>query len=117
MNSSQQANARPCWSTASIGESSDTSPIELSNLHDHLDQCNASRGRLFALRGAADSFNAFVVQRTVTTWMAVLLLLLTLLVTRLTEVGHPLGHLPARDKAPHFLDQKTMILAIQTASS
>ena len=76
-----QASAHPCWSTASIGESSDTSPTELSNLHDHLDQCNASRGRLFALQRAADSFNAFVVQRPVTTWMAVLLALL--FVTRL----------------------------------
>jgi len=55
--------------------------MELSDLHDHLDQCNASRGRLFALQGAADSFNAFVVRRPVTVWIAALVALIV--VTRL----------------------------------
>jgi hypothetical protein len=79
--SSQQAKPRPRWSTASIGEGADTSPIELSDLHDHLDECNASRGRLFALQSAADSFNAFVVRRPVTIWIAALISLIV--VTRL----------------------------------
>ena len=79
--SSQQTSACPRWSTASIGQRAGTSPMELSDLHDHLDQCNASRGRLFALQGAADSFNAFVVRRPVTVWIAALVALIV--VTRL----------------------------------
>jgi hypothetical protein len=50
--------------------------MELSDLRDHLDECHASRGRLFALRRAAESLNAYVVQRPVTMWMVVLMALL-----------------------------------------
>jgi hypothetical protein len=79
--SSSQANARPRWSTSSIGDCTDTSPMELSDLHHHLDACHASRGRLFALQRAADSFNAFAVGRPVTIWVVALISLIV--VTRL----------------------------------
>lgn len=55
------------WSTASFGESADTSPMELSALGEHLDQCRASRGRLFGLRCAVERMHGFVAPRFVTT--------------------------------------------------
>jgi len=75
MNSSQ-SNVRPHWSTSSIGDCTDSSPMELAELRDHLDECQASRGRLFALKRAAESLNAFVVRRPVTIWTVVLIALL-----------------------------------------
>jgi hypothetical protein len=42
----------PHWSTASFGDTADTSPMELSALGDHLDLCRGLRGRLFAALGA-----------------------------------------------------------------
>jgi hypothetical protein len=71
-----QSNVRPRWSTSSIGECTGSSPMELSALRDHLDECHASRGRLFALKRAAESLNAFVARRPVTIWTAVLMALL-----------------------------------------
>ena len=75
MNSSP-SNVRPRWSTSSIGECTGCSPTELSALRDHLDECHASRGRLFALKRAAESLNAFVVRRTVTIWTVAVIALL-----------------------------------------
>jgi len=57
----------PFWSTASFGEAVDTSPLELSALGDHLDRCQGSRGRLFALRCVGEALNGFVAARFVTT--------------------------------------------------
>jgi len=50
--------------------------MELSDLRDHLDECQASRGRLFALKRAAEPLHAFVVRRPVTIWTVVLMSLL-----------------------------------------
>ncbi|MEO6897918.1 MAG: hypothetical protein ABI218_14875 [Caldimonas sp.] len=41
--------------------------MELSALGEHVDHCNGSRGRMFALRCAADSLIAFIGPRFVTT--------------------------------------------------
>jgi len=76
-----QASVRPRWSTSSIGNCTDTPPMELADLHDHLGECKALRGRLFALQQTADSFNAFIVRRPVTIWVVALISLIA--VTRL----------------------------------
>ena len=55
------------WTTASFGESADTSPMELSALGDHLGHCRASRGRLFGLHCAAERLHGFVAPRFMTT--------------------------------------------------
>lgn len=65
----------PAWSTASFGESADTSPMELSALVDHLGLCQGSRGRLFALSCVAETMNNFLAARFVTTVAAVALLM------------------------------------------
>jgi hypothetical protein len=63
--------AHPSWNTASFGDAADTSPMELSALGAHLDLCKGSRGRLFTLHCAAETMNAFVVPRFVTTLVVV----------------------------------------------
>ena len=57
----------PSWSTTSFVGPADTSPMELSALGEHLNRCQGSRGRLFALRCAADAVHGFAVTRFVTT--------------------------------------------------
>jgi hypothetical protein len=57
----------PRWNTASIPDATDTSPMELSQLGEHVERCNGSRGRWFALRCAADAVHDFVAPRFVTT--------------------------------------------------
>ena len=57
----------PSWSTASFGETVDTSPMELSALGEHMKLCRASCGRLFALRCAVLTLHGFVAARFVTT--------------------------------------------------
>ncbi len=59
----------PFWSTASFGEAATTSPMELSELGEHLDSC--SKGRWFTLRCAADAMNGFVSARLMTTLVAI----------------------------------------------
>lgn len=61
------ANAPVLWSTASFGDSVDTSPMELEQLGAHLDRCHDSRGRWFTLRCVAESMNGVVAPRFVTT--------------------------------------------------
>lgn len=65
----------PSWSTASFGDSAQTSPVELSALGEHLDSCRGAHGRWFALQCAAQTMHGFVAARLVTT-----LLLLALLI-------------------------------------
>ena len=65
----------PSWSTASFGDTADTSPMELSALGDHLDRCKGSRGRLFVLQSVAETMNSFVAARFVTTLVVVALLI------------------------------------------
>jgi hypothetical protein len=62
-----QAVKLPRWPTASIAEAADTSPMELWALGEHVEHCNGSRGRWFALRCAVDSVHEFVAPRFVTT--------------------------------------------------
>lgn len=65
----------PSWSTASFGDTADTSPMELSALGEHLDLCRGSRGRLFALHCVAQAMHGFVAARFVTTLVVVALLI------------------------------------------
>ena len=61
------ATHHPAWTTASFGDTAETSPMELSALGDHLSDCRSSRGRLFNLRCHAASVHRFVAARFVTT--------------------------------------------------
>ncbi len=65
----------PSWSTASFGDSADTSPMELSALGEHFDLCKGSHGRLFALQCVAESLKGFVAARFVTTLVVLALLI------------------------------------------
>ena len=65
----------PTWTTASVSEHADTSPLELSALGEHLDRCQTGRGPLFALRCAADVTQGLVAPRFVTTLVVVAALL------------------------------------------
>ena len=55
------------WTTASFPDATDTSPMELSELGDHVSRCNGCRGRWFKLRCTADAVHDFVAPRFVTT--------------------------------------------------
>lgn len=65
----------PFWSTASFGDTANTSPMELSALGDHLDLCKESHGRWFALQCAAERVNGFLAARVVTTLVVAALLI------------------------------------------
>jgi hypothetical protein len=64
----------PSWSTASFGDAADTSPMELSALADHLDECRDSRGALFALTSLLESASAFLAPRIVSLLITAVLL-------------------------------------------
>lgn len=55
------------WSTAAYGSSTDTTPVELSALGEHLQQCQAGSRRLRALQRGADALHGFVAPRFVST--------------------------------------------------
>jgi hypothetical protein len=57
----------PRWTTASVSDAADTTPMELSELQAHIGRCNGSRGRWFMLRCIADAVHDFVAPRFVTT--------------------------------------------------
>jgi hypothetical protein len=59
------------WSTSSIDGAAETTPMDLSALGAHVDRCNGSRGRMFALRCAADALLGFLAPRFVTTLVIV----------------------------------------------
>ena len=59
------------WSTSSLGDSTDTSPGELSELGDHLHQCRRLSGRWASLRYGAEAVHGFVAARFVTTLVLV----------------------------------------------
>lgn len=67
--------SHPSWSTASFGSAVDTSPMDLSALGDHFVSCQGCRGRLFALRCAAEATHGFVATRFVTTLVVVIALI------------------------------------------
>ncbi len=64
------------WTTTAMSGATDTSPMELIALGDHLDLCRAAHGRLFAVRCAAESVSGFVSARFVTSLVAVVFLIL-----------------------------------------
>jgi hypothetical protein len=66
-----QAVELPRWTTASIADAADTKPMELRALGAHVERCNGSRGRWFALRCAVDAVHEFVASRFVTTLIIV----------------------------------------------
>lgn len=55
------------WSTSSYGDAADTSPMDLTSLHDHLLRCKKSHSRLFKLRCMGESVRIFFTARVVTT--------------------------------------------------
>ena len=63
------------WSTASDGDAADTSPLELSALGAHLELCQGSGGRLFAMQCVVQRMHGFVVRRFVTILAAATLLI------------------------------------------
>ena len=66
----------PNWSTSSYGDSTDTSPMELSALGDHLRRCQAPQGRLFAVRCGLEHAGRFAAARFVTTLVVLLTVLM-----------------------------------------
>lgn len=70
-----QALLGPCWSTASFGDDTDTSPLELDALGQHMQTCNGSKGRLFGLHSAAHRVHGFISSRFVTTLVLAALLI------------------------------------------
>ena len=70
-----RANPAPSWSTSTFSNSADTSPMELSELGEHLDHCKGAHGRLFTLRCVAETLNGFLASRLVTTLVVAALLI------------------------------------------
>jgi hypothetical protein len=61
------------WATAAIADAADTTPMELDALGAHVDRCNGSRGRMFALQCAAESLLGFIASRFITTAVVVVI--------------------------------------------
>lgn len=57
----------PRWSTSSFANDAHSLPMELRALGEHLANCQALTGRLYALHCAADAVHRFVAPRFVTT--------------------------------------------------
>lgn len=72
----KNTSSNPAWSTASFGGSTDTSPMELVALQDHLSACGTLQGRFFAMRCAAERMHGYVVARVVSTVLVAALLLI-----------------------------------------
>jgi hypothetical protein len=58
---------RPCWSTAATCGTSPGQPLEVEAQNEHLQRCRASAGRGFVWRCGAETIEAFVHARFVTT--------------------------------------------------
>ena len=67
------AGSQRSWATSAFPEAADSAPMDLSALGEHVDHCNGSRSRWFALQCAADRVSAFVAPRLVTTVVLVAL--------------------------------------------
>ncbi len=63
--------ASPTWATSSFSDPPDTAPMEFASLGQHLNLCRGPRGRLFALRCAAELAHAWASARLVTTLFGV----------------------------------------------
>lgn len=61
----------PSWSTASIADAPDTSPMDMSSLSGHFDDCQDSKGRWFSLQCLAESAHGFMAPRFVTSLVTV----------------------------------------------
>jgi hypothetical protein len=70
-----RANTAPSWSTSTFSNRADTSPMELSELGEHLGHCKGAHGRLFTLHCVAETLNGFLSSRLVTTLVAAALLI------------------------------------------
>lgn len=68
--------ALPRWSTASFGDSADTSPVELSALGAHLAVCQDSNARLRAMQRLTHTLHRFVAARFVSSLVVLALLVL-----------------------------------------
>ena len=65
----------PQWSTAAFGTSADTSPMELDVLSGHVRRCTARRSGAQAVHFAAGSVMRFVLGRSITSVVLLVLLL------------------------------------------
>lgn len=65
----------PRWSTSSFADETDSLPMELTALGEHLAHCRSLTGRLYALHCAADAVHRFVAPRFVTTLVVATLLI------------------------------------------
>lgn len=63
--------ATPMWSTSSYGQATDTTPMELSALGEHLATCNGDGARSVAMRCGAHSLRGFVMSRLVSVMVLV----------------------------------------------
>ncbi len=63
----------PLWTTASFGDSADTSPMDLASLCEHLMQCKKTQTRVHRARHYANSVSRFFTARVVSTAVLVLL--------------------------------------------
>jgi hypothetical protein len=61
----------PQWSTSSYGETTDTTPMELSALGEHFAQCNGDGARRVAMHCGAQSVRGFVLARLVSVMAAI----------------------------------------------
>jgi hypothetical protein len=57
----------PRWSTASFGDTADTSPMELTVLGDHMARCSHLPGTLFSWQCTAEAVHRAIASRFVTT--------------------------------------------------
>lgn len=57
----------PQWSTTCHGDSTDTTPMDLSALGDHVSRCRAASSRFGGLQCAAQAVHGMVSSRFVTT--------------------------------------------------
>jgi hypothetical protein len=60
----------PLWATAADGDATDTSPMELMLLGEHLVGCRGDAGRWMGLRCAAEQVHGFAAPRLITTLVA-----------------------------------------------
>lgn len=64
------SNTLPCpprtWTTSSYGDTTDTTPMELDALREHVAQCSRNGGRLSVLAGGMQKVKGFVAGRVMT---------------------------------------------------
>lgn len=72
----QQSTTQAGWRTTSFGGSTDTSPMELDALGQHLSACRRQQGRFLTLRCVAERLHAYVCARMVTSLVVAVALLI-----------------------------------------